>query len=329
MREEDIRPKELFNRYLALADDDIERFFRDMSQFVTVPCPACAEKRSHHEFIKHDFYYATCPGCGTLYLSPRPSQELYDRYYKESKAVKFWSEHFYKETAEARRERMFMPRAETAVRWAKRLGLSGTCIDVGPGYGIFMEEMIKLNFFKKVIGIESGPDLANSCRQRGLEIIEKTVEGVTPDEVEGDFVVNFEVLEHVYSPLGFLRAIRSLLKPNGALLLTTLTVSGFDIQELWMHSKSVHPPHHINLISLKGMEILFAEAGFKIMELSTPGKLDVNIIENTVNENPDIPVSRFARRLIEGPQSVKDEFQSFLSNNRMSSHVRVVAQRAG
>ncbi len=74
------------------------------------------------------------------------------------------------------------------------------------------------------------------------------------------------------------------------------------------------------------MECLLEKAGFKIVELSTPGELDVNIVENTITENPGIAISRFARQILRQPERVKKAFQAFLSSNQLSSHVRVVAQ---
>ncbi len=327
MTEEEIRPVKLFNRYLELADEDIATFFNDRSRFSTVPCPACRNTKSQHEFTKKEFYYASCTNCGTLYLNPRPSIELIDRYYKDSKAVEFWSNHFFKETAEARRVKMFKPRAELVSGLAEKLKLRGTCVDIGPGYGIFMEEMAKLNHFTNIVGIEPSPHLAEDCRAKGFEIIEAAIEDVPDCDLKCQMAVNFEVLEHVYSPIDFLKAIHSILATNGILLLTTLTVSGFDIQELWSHSKSVHPPHHINLMSIAGLKELFKIAGFEILELTTPGKLDVHIVENMIKENPGIPLSHFSKQLVLQSDEVKQNFQHFLSSNQLSSHVQVVARR--
>jgi len=327
LREEDIRPRDLFNRYLALADRDIERFFRDAVRFQRVDCPACGDPRGQDAFIKRGFEYVTCAACGSLYLSPRPTPDMIERYYLDSEAVRFWSEHFYPTTAEARRARMFRPRAALAAEWATRLGRTGTCGDIGAGYGLFLDEARDTGAFGRVIGIEPNARLAASCRARGFEIVELPVERATDEAPQLDLAVNFEVLEHVSDPLAFLTAIRGLLTPGGALVLTTLTCSGFDIQVLWERSKSVHPPHHINLLSLDGLRRLFDRAGFEVLELATPGELDVDIVRNLADEEPGLPLPRFVRTLIEADDDTRAAYQRVLHDQRLSSHVRVVARR--
>ena len=47
---------------------------------------------------------------------------------------------------------------------------------------------------------------------------------------------------------------------------------------------SVAPPHHINFMSTEGLVILLERAGFEILNIETPGELDVDIVENMLNE---------------------------------------------
>jgi SAM-dependent methyltransferase len=328
MKESEIRPPDLFNRYLELARRDAEAFLDFQAEFVEVNCPACGGTQELPGVEKLGYRYVLCGDCGTLYLSPRPSEAQLEKYYRNAESVKFWSTHFYKETVEARREKMFRPRAELIGEILIQLGRQSqeVFVDVGAGYGIFLEEVARLKAFATVAGVEPNPEMADICRQRGFAIVEKTVEAVTPGEVQADFAASFEVLEHVFDPLKFIRSVSRLLKPKGVLLLTTLTVSGFDIQVLWEHSKSVYPPHHINLISIDGMERLIKRAGLGLLELSTPGQLDIDIVRNMLKERPDITVPRFVHQLLrEGDQNLRKEFQQFLSRNRLSSHVRVLA----
>jgi hypothetical protein len=170
MKESDIRPQALFNRYLELSRQDIVRFFRDQSQFVELPCPACASECREPGLEKLGFRYMICKDCESLYLSPRPTAEMINKYYRESEAVKFWETHFFKETAEARRQKLFKPRACLAAKWADRAGIdrSATIVDVGSGYGIVLEEVTKLERFGQAVGIELAPNLASVCLGKGF-----------------------------------------------------------------------------------------------------------------------------------------------------------------
>ena len=328
MKEEDIRPQDLFNRYLELARLDVERILADRSGFVDVPCPACGADQPRNGLTKLGFTYVVCGECASLYASPRPSQSQLDAYYRDAEAVRFWSTHFYRQTLDARRKKIFRPRALLVKRLAKLLQLEhASFVDVGAGYGVFLEEVNRLRLFDEVVGVEPNAELASVCRERGFRVIEMTAEGIAERAMSASFASSFEVLEHVYEPLGFLEGIRRLLAPGGALLLTTLTVSGFDIQLLWEHSKSVYPPLHLNLMSVEGMERLFERAGYEIHEASTPGQLDVDIVANMVAEDPSIELPRFVDYLLRmrGAEARRD-LQRFLQKHRLSSHIRVVAR---
>lgn len=330
MKESEIRPAELFNRYLELSRRDAKRLLAQRSAFVEVDCPACGETRRTAGLEKLGFCYVLCRDCQSLYLSPRPNAAQLDDFYQAGEAVRFWSTHFFKQTAEARREKMFRPRAALVRDIADKASIptDGVFVDVGAGYGIFLEEVAKLSRFGAVMGLEPSPELAAVSRSRGFEVVETTLEGVEPGGMRADLAACFEVLEHVFDPLLFLRGLRCLLKPGGLALLTTLTVSGFDIQVLWEHSKSVHPPHHINLLSVAGMERLAARAELDLLELETPGQLDLDIVANLARENPEIRLPRFVAQMVaQAGEPAGNDFQHFLARHRLSSHIRLVLRR--
>ena len=331
MKESEIRPQKLFNRYLEFARRDIERYFSQRSQFVEVACPACGGDQWEPGLVKFEFRYLLCSDCGSLYLSPRPTVAMYGAYYQEAESVKFWSSHFFKETAEARRQKIFNPRAHLVAQWAEKCGIpsdaTGVFVDIGSGYAIFLEEIRRLEYFGQIMGIEPEPNLAKVGRDRGFDIIEKKLEDLKDGEVGADFATAFEVLEHVFNPQEFLIAARRILRPGGILMFTTLTVSGFDIQVLWENSKSVYPPHHINLLSVKGMRRLMERSGLRLVDLSTPGELDVEIVQNIQREDPEIQLPRFAASILNASEEVRADFQNFLKTNALSSHIRIIGSR--
>ena len=331
MKESDIRPRELFNQYLELARNDIDRFFADHSHFEAVACPGCGSQTCEPALVKLKFTYMLCAECGSLYLSPRPTVDMYKTYYQGAESVKFWSSHFFKETAEARRQAIFKPRAHLVAEWLKKIETPSQSdqlfVDIGSGYAIFLQEVQRLGLFAKIMGIEPEANLAQIGRDQGFTIIEKTLEAIDEGEISADFATAFEVLEHVFSPLEFLTSAGRILRPGGILMLTTLTVSGFDIQVLWEHSKSIYPPHHINLLSTRGMRELVARSDLQLVDLSTPGELDVDIVRNIQREKPDIQFPRFIASIIDAPAEVRTRFQHFLKENELSSHIRVMVSR--
>jgi 2-polyprenyl-3-methyl-5-hydroxy-6-metoxy-1,4-benzoquinol methylase len=256
---------------------------------------------------------------------------MYERFYQSAESVKFWSTHFFKETAEARRQKIFKSRAHLVGEWVEKIETiskgRGLFVDIGSGYGIFLQEVKRLELFDKIMGIEPEANLAQVGRDQGFSILEKKLEVFDDGEIDADFATAFEVLEHVFNPREFLRAARRILRPGGILMFTTLTVSGFDVQVLWENSKSIYPPHHINLLSTQGMRELVTRSGLQLVDLSTPGELDVDIVHNIHKENPEIELPRFIASIISAPQDVRTGFQNFLKANELSSHIRVIGTR--
>lgn len=313
-----------------MARHDIGVFFADHSRFVVVPCPACGTDASVRAFVKEGFTYRVCEDCGSLYVSPRPTREMIDTFYRESETSRFWATRFFPETAEARRALIFRPRAEVLQELLRRFPVPAplTVADAGAGYGLFLKEVQSLGYADDIVAIEPSPDLAETCEAAGFRVIRAPLEGVGPAACRASVLTSFEVLEHLFSPLEFLRAARSLLVPNGLLVFTTLTVSGWDMQVLWDRSKSISPPHHINLLTTEGLTQLVQSAGFRVEEIATPGHLDVDIVHNMLDEDPTLPLPRYIRYLFErrGEETWR-ELQEFLQRNALSSHVRVTARR--
>ena len=196
----------------------------------------------------------------------------------------------------------------------------------GAGHGLLLEEFSHLWSEAKMIAVEPGQESAAVCREKGFEVIESMVEEAGSNGVTADLVTCFEVIEHVFDPQKFADALCRLVNTGGYCLVTGLGGDGFDIQVLGERSKSVFPPHHLNFLSVEGMVRLFKQAGFGQVQITTPGKLDVDIVKNAyMDENADIPL--FVKTLLKRGDEAASEFQSFLARHKMSSHVWILAQK--
>ncbi len=328
MREDDIRPRALLDEFFTLLAGDARAVAARREEFVDVDCVFCGGRESRAEFEKDGFPFRSCLNCGSLYASPRPSAELLLEFARTAKATRFWSSHFYPVTAAARTEKIFRPRAKAIAELVDGDKPEQSVLaDVGAGYGLFLEEARKLDVFARLIAIEPDAMLAQLCEGRGLPVIPDWVEDIEDGRVDADIVTAFEVLEHVFDPLAFLRACARIARKGGRVVLTTLSAGGFDIAELWDRSRSISPPQHLNFPTVRGLELLAERAGFSIESVTTPGQLDVDIVRNVLLAEPHAPLSRVARLVALAPEPARVDFQQFLQRHRLSSHIRLIARR--
>ncbi len=224
--------------------------------------------------------------------------------------------------------KIFVPRVKQIKTLLQEKALDPeVVVDVGAGYGVFLEEYKKQFFSARVCAVEPGQKMAQICRDKGTETLVSTAEDAEPWAGKADLVSCFEVIEHVFAPEEFVTALGRILKPGGHLVVSGLGVVGFDIQVLWEKSKSVTPPPHLNFLSIRGFEMLFERLGFQDVQVETPGQLDVDIVGNALEEDPPINSDRFVRLLLRRKGKELANFQKFLAENRLSSHCRILAQK--
>ena len=324
MKEEEIRPQYLFDKLLELINEDIDTYFSKASYFY-VNCPAC-NSEGKFLFHKNKFNINECPSCKTIFVNPVPDRESLNKYYTESKSTKFWATTFYKVTEKSRREKLWKPKAKQISNIIQQYANDIKCIvDIGGGYGVFMEEFLKINSLEHII-IEPSFELAEVCRKKGLFVIEKFLEDIVKDDLpeHKKVFVSFELFEHLLDPKLFLSSLYNIMNKNDIFVFTTLSGMGVDIQVLQENSKAISPPMHLNFFNPKSIKILLNKIGFEVLDISTPGKLDVDIIANNINKVKD----NFWKNFIEyADKDEKIKMQKFLSDNNFSSHMMIMCKK--
>ena len=325
MKEEDIRKRLIFNNYLKLVEKDTKEFF-DPKSFIEINCPACNGGHNIFEFEKIGFKFVSCESCGTLFVTPRPSSGALKDFYSKSSSTNFWVNEFFKPVTEVRREKIFTPRAKYISEMLdpnKKLLIG----DIGAGFGLFLEELRKILPDSRYVAIEPSGEMAGLCLEKGLEAKCAFLEEVNGMDGSFDFLSAFELVEHLFDPVKFFKKAYALLKPGGYLYLSTLNGRGFDILLLWEKSKSIGAPHHLNFFNTKSMRLLLERLGFEVIELSTPGRLDWNIVEGMI-KHEDIDLGKFWNLLAhEGADESKEKLQDWIVKNRLSSHMQVLARK--
>jgi 2-polyprenyl-3-methyl-5-hydroxy-6-metoxy-1,4-benzoquinol methylase len=324
VKEEEIRPQHIFSEYLRLCEIDTVSYFSDVEKF-EINCPSCQNK-GDHSFTKNNFKYKLCAVCSTLYVSPRPIESAFIRYYIESPSVKYWATTFYKDTADSRRKKLWEPKAKMIFDIMNQYSSgNNTVVDIGAGFGIFCEEIKRISKVD-VIAIEPVNELAEICRNKNLNVVEKFLQDVSDQDLTSSpkTFVSFELIEHLYDPRSFFSYIYNLMNSGDILIFTTLSGAGVDIQALWENHNSVSPPHHLNFFNPSSIKILLNKVGFKVLEVTTPGKLDLDILLN----NQELIKDNFWKTFIkQSTEQDRDKWQSFISSSGHSSHMMICCQK--
>ena len=148
-----------------------------------------------------------------------------------------------------------------------------------------------------------------------------------PRAASEEVIVMLETLDQVDDPRKLLQNASTRMKNNGLLFVTALVASGFDLEVLGLKSQYLYPPDRTNCFSVRGLQRLLESEGFKLWEVSTPGVLDVEIVQAHLQADSELPLSRFERQIVEADPETRKEFQLFLQRNRLSSHARIVAKK--
>ena len=199
------------------------------------------------------------------------------------------------------------------------------CIDIGGGTGIFAKEISKL-IKREVIVIEPSPFLAEDCIKKKLTVVQKFLENVKKEDLptKRKVFTCFELIEHLHNPSKFIKNLAKLMSKKDLFIFTTLSSSGADILALWDNSKAIIPPHHINFFNPKSIVIFLKKNKFKILSISTPGKLDIDILENEKKRIKD----RFWKTFIYlADKTDKVKMQNLITSINFSSHMMLVCQK--
>jgi len=307
---------------------DIDWLTSRRQQFVAVSCPACGGSSFKHHFAKFGFDFDRCGDCRTVFMNPRAPAELLGEFYKRSAVYEFWNEYVFPASRTARIEGIFKPRLARILELCQGNNVPrGMLVEIGAAAGMFCEEALRTKTFERVVGIEPNAVQAEKCRSLGIEVIEDPVERAAEFDRSADVVVCFETIEHVFDPGALIAWCGDLLSPGGLLILTCPNSEGFDILTLATQSDSIDA-EHINLFNPHSLKLLVESMGLDVLECTTPGELDVEIVRNKVVAGEySLENQAFLERvLLSEWGTLGHAFQEFLKANRLSSHMWLVAR---
>ncbi|MBU1013786.1 MAG: class I SAM-dependent methyltransferase [Bacteroidetes bacterium] len=327
-KEIDIRPSDLMKLKEPALEHDKQFLLARKDEFIKVNCPACCSDDHSKWAIKDNFDYTICNQCNTVFMNPRANELLLADFYKQSKNYEFWNKYIFPASDEIRKERIFKPRAQKVIDFCTKHQINGTILEVGAAYGTFCEAIKGFNYFQRIIAVEPTPDLAETCRKKDLEVFQEPIENVKLPNESIDVVVSFEVIEHLFNPKDFIINCTSMLKKGGLFICTCPSIDGLGTLVLKEKAKVIDH-EHLNYFSPSSLALLFQDCCLEILEVSTPGELDVDLLKNAFIENPeDFSDQQFISKILSSEEEkIRNNFQDFLKKNLLSSHLWIIGRK--
>jgi 2-polyprenyl-3-methyl-5-hydroxy-6-metoxy-1,4-benzoquinol methylase len=327
LSESELCPKALLSGQEAAFARDIKRLQASATEFVAVTCPACGQAHGSRAFEKYGFAFRRCGDCSTIYMSPRPSEAVMADYYANSENYAYWAKYIFPASEVTRREKIHKPWLQRVLEYCDAFDVArGTLLEVGPGFGTFAAVATSSGAFARVVAVEPTPELAQACRERGVEVINKRIEDIGGEVGRADVVVAFEVIEHLYEPRRFLENIFSLIAPGGLLIVSCPNGLGFDIAMLGAGALAVDA-EHVNLFNPASLTGLVQDCGFEVLRVHTPGRLDAEFVHEAALKG-EIVLDPFLQRvLVDEWDEHGWPFQQFIAQQGLSSHMWLAARR--
>jgi 2-polyprenyl-3-methyl-5-hydroxy-6-metoxy-1,4-benzoquinol methylase len=326
-----IRPEEMHDRALLLREKSgVEFYLNEKNGFVKVNCPVCLDKdqMKSFNFYKYGFKHYECAECKTLYVSPRPTEGQLFKYYSESEAISFWTKLLIS-TNNERKKIQHIPRVKELKRIINRTdNQKHTLVDLGAGNGNFLKTILDANIFNNVLATDISDECIESCESQGLVAKKCTVKDLKNDSI--DCITFNDLIEHVFDPFDFLTSCYDKLRKNGVLMLSTPNGQGFDFKVLQDKTENITPPEHLQYFNPYSIRKILSKIGFKIISISTPGVLDVEIIKRQVNSKGlNLKKSNEFLSFLYSlkDDSVEESLQKFLQENNLSSHMLIFVEK--
>ncbi len=326
----EIRSDEFKSLQIKAYSNDIARLHKRLDEFVAVPCPACGSDISQYRFEKYRCKFVECQQCGSLYMSPRPTPAVMDDYYSNSENYEIWNKYIFPKSEASRRDKICKPNLERVIDECQNLRIERPLLlEIGPGFGTFAELAKGSGFFRDVVVVERTPSMAQACRARGIRVIESSLEEVATNELaRADIAVCFEVIEHVFDPFEFVSSISRMLQMGGLFVFTCPNGRGFDTAMLQAASPAVDT-EHVNLFNPESIQALLSRAGFELLFVETPGRLDVELVRRAVLDGEvDLGKDPFWRTLlVDRFDELGGDFQRWLMDHQLTGNMRVIARK--
>ena len=229
-----------------------------------VACDLCGEDDPTPWLEKDGFHYVRCFRCGLVYVTPR----LRDHLLQQDKFYQVMTEGNLEAAAERDRNPRRMKSLTQAARSYLPYKRNGMLLDVGCGFGAFLEAAASVGW--SVCGVEVASAPASIAARRH-DVFYGFLSDAAYEPNSFDVVRLNNVIEHVSSPRALVCDIRRVIRSGGLVSISTPNIESFTAALQGVGWRYVQGANHIYLFDLRTMRKLLETEGFRVVRVSTPG----------------------------------------------------------
>ncbi|NSW52488.1 MAG: hypothetical protein HPY85_08285 [Anaerolineae bacterium] len=319
INELEVHPPQIYQEFRSASYQSAHALNRQEFTFIT-QCPACEDDTIHPAFSIDDFPYYECNSCKSIFMNPRPTPKQVHWYTHKSPAAQLRASEEYQQVMQSRLTKLAVYRTMWITSLLMRMAEQRiSLVDIEPLGSALVDSLGKK---EPIDALMVSPRFITPLTQKTVHRLDDVADGSI------NVLSAFDILEHQVSPVAFVHQTFKKLAQGGMLIITTRAGSGFDIQVLREYTPTLLPLEHINLLSVEGITALMTNAGYTIEEISTPGQLDVQVVNTYMKNHNNHPIPPSIAYFLEKRDGYAHEnLQNFLQTNLLSSHLRAVGSK--
>jgi len=227
-----------------------------------INCAVCGKHDVTHLYTVGTRHIVRCNHDGLVYVDPQPSDATLNRWYNEGYFTDTKRQHddYLGYYAYLDEKPLLLSYFKKKIASIEKIIPQGTLLEVGCGYGFFLEAAQGTNF--AVTGIDIARDAVSYAKQHGgnARVLSLTPDSFSKNTFDG--VVAFQLIEHLRNPSTFLRTAYTITRPGGMVLFTTPNEGGYLKQLLGIRWLGFRHREHLYFFSPKTITALLTKAGF-------------------------------------------------------------------
>ncbi|MGB9911605.1 MAG: class I SAM-dependent methyltransferase [Microgenomates group bacterium] len=241
-----------------------------------VNCPLC-HHFAYFNFQKGERKFFKCDFCQSQFIWPLPTaaelQKFYQAEYWENQSFRGESALGY--SSYLAEKESFLDYFEKVFCQIKNFfSKPGRVLDIGCSFGFFLEVAKKYGW--EIWGVDLSLTPVSEARKNlGVKtIFKRDFLKVKFPPAFFDLVTCFQTIEHVASPIDFVKEVYRILKPRGLFLFSTPDAGGWQAKLMRKNWFAFRHPEHLWFFKQKSLFFLLKKGGFtKIKKIKDPTRL--------------------------------------------------------